>query len=245
MQTVIEVKHLYFKYEEKYVLEDINISVKEGEYIVLIGPNGGGKSTFARLLLGFLKPDRGEILIFGKKPKEVSHLMSYVPQNINFNLDIPLTVFDIVLQGRLSKSKFFYSKKDKEIALKALKKVKMDEFIDRKIGELSGGQRQRVLIARALASEPKIIILDEPTASLDLNGQKEIYKILEDIPITKIVISHDINILFEKIDRIFYINKKLYIHDKVDTSIERDKEHFCEVELFEYLNRFSKGAHNV
>jgi len=245
LQTIISVKNLYFKYEEKFVLEEISVDIKEGEYIVLIGPNGGGKSTFAKLLLGFLKPTKGEISVFGRKPKEVRYLMSYVPQNVNFNLDIPLTVTDVVLQGRLSVNRFFYSKNDRKIALKSLEKVKMKEFKDKKIGELSGGQRQRVLIARALASEPKILILDEPTASLDLPGQKEIYEILREIPITKIVISHDINILFEKIDRIFYINKKLYVHDGVDTWVKRDKEHFCEVELFEYLNRYSKDAKSV
>ncbi len=240
MQTIISVKNLYFKYEEKFVLEEISVDIKEGEYIVLIGPNGGGKSTFAKLLLGFLKPSKGDILVLGKKPKDVGFMIGYVPQNINFNLDVPLTVMDVVLQGRLLKNKFFYNEEDKKRALDVLKKVRMEDFRDKKIGELSGGQRQRVLIARALASEPKILILDEPTASLDIKGQKEIYEILQDIPATRIVISHDINIFFEKIDRILYINKKLFVHNKIDTNIEKDQGHFCEVELFEYFSKFAK-----
>ena len=245
METAISIKNLYYKYYKKYVLENISLDIKKNEYVALIGPNGGGKTTLAKIILGFLKPTKGEVLILGKKPQLNRQIISYIPQNINFNIDIPLTAMDVVLQGRLSKNKLFYSKDDKKRALLNLTKVKMEEFKDKKIGELSGGQRQRVLIARALSCEPEILILDEPTASVDPKGQKEIYEILNKLHITKIVISHDINILFEQIDKVVYVNKNLFIHENIDTVIKNRNEHFCEVELLEYMKMFQRGMKNV
>jgi len=245
LETAISIKNLYYKYYKKYVLENINLDIKKNEYVALIGPNGGGKTTLAKIILGFLKPTKGEVLILGKKPQLNRQIISYIPQNINFNIDIPLTVMDVVLQGRLSKNKLFYSKDDKKRALLNLAKVKMEEFKDKKIGELSGGQRQRVLIARALSCEPEILVLDEPTASVDPKGQKEIYEILNKFCITKIVISHDINILFEQIDKVVYVNKSLFIHENIDTVVKGGDEHFCEVELLEYMKMFQKGMKNV
>ncbi len=245
MKTAISIRNLYYKYYKKYVLENISLDIKKNEYVALIGPNGGGKTTLAKIILGFLKPTKGEVLILGKKPQLNRQIISYIPQNINFNIDIPLTAMDVVLQGRLSKNKLFYSKDDKKRALLNLTKVKMEEFKDKKIGELSGGQRQRVLIARALSCEPEILILDEPTASVDPKGQKEIYEILNKLHITKIVISHDINILFEQIDKVVYVNKNLFIHENIDTVIKNRNEHFCEVELLEYMKMFQRGMKNV
>ncbi len=247
METVIRIENLYFKYDKRYVLENINIDIKKGEYIAFIGPNGGGKSTLAKLIAGLLKPTKGKVEIFGKPSFEVSNKIGYVPQNINFNLDLPLTVFDVVLQGRLCKNRLFFNKEDRDIAKEELERVAMADFKDRKIGELSGGQRQRVLIARALASRPEILILDEPTASVDPKGQKEIYKILEKLSMTRIIISHDLNIFFEKIDRVVYVNKKVYIHENIKPAIEKEEGHFCEVELFEYLKMFKakKGKSDV
>jgi len=245
LKTAISIRNLYYKYYKKYVLENISLDIKKNEYVALIGPNGGGKTTLAKIILGFLKPTKGEVLILGKKPQLNRQIISYIPQNINFNIDIPLTAMDVVLQGRLSKNKLFYSKDDKKRALLNLTKVKMEEFKDKKIGELSGGQRQRVLIARALSCEPEILILDEPTASVDPKGQKEIYEILNKLHITKIVISHDINILFEQIDKVVYVNKNLFIHENIDTVIKNRNEHFCEVELLEYMKMFQRGMKNV
>ncbi|WP_456471020.1 metal ABC transporter ATP-binding protein [Caminibacter sp.] len=230
----VEIKNLYFKYQNEWVLENINLEVEDGEFVAIVGPNGGGKTTLLRLMLGFLKPTEGEIKIYGKPPKEASSFMGYVPQYTNFSLDIPITVFDIVLQGRLERGKFFYSKKDKKKALEIMEKLKIKDFKDRKIKDLSGGQRQKVLIARALVSEPKIVLMDEPTSAIDPKGQKEILDLIESMQITRVVVSHDIKILLRNVDKIVYIHKKAVIHEGPKLNIPKDK-HFCEVELIEFL----------
>jgi zinc transport system ATP-binding protein len=238
--NAVEVKHLYFKYENEWVLEDINFTLKDKEFMAIIGPNGGGKSTLLKILLGFLKPTKGEVKIYGKPPKENRTLIGYVPQHTNFSLDIPITVFDIVLQGRLKKGKFFYSKEDKEKAKEILKQLKIEKFKNRKIKDLSGGQRQKVLIARALVSEPKIIMMDEPTSAIDPTGQKEILDLIESLDITRIVVSHDIKILLRNVDKIAYIHKKAIIHEGPKLNIPKDK-HFCEVELIDFLKENECG----
>ncbi|AZV47448.1 ABC transporter [Nautilia sp. PV-1] len=238
--NALDVKNLYFQYDKETVLENINFSLKDKEFMAIIGPNGGGKTTLLKLILGFLKPTKGEIFIYGKKPEKVKEIIGYVPQHTNFSLDIPITVFDIVLQGRLKKGKFFYNKKDKEKAMKTLQTLKIEHFADRKIKDLSGGQRQKVLIARALVSEPEIIIMDEPTSAIDPAGQQEILDLIESLDITRIVVSHDIKILLRKVDKIAFINKKAVIHEGPKLNIPKDK-HFCEVELIEFLKEESCG----
>ena len=232
--TAVEVKNLYFKYDKELVLENINFSLKDKEFMAIIGPNGGGKTTLLKLLLGFLKPTKGEIKIYGKNPKENSLLIGYVPQHTNFALDLPITVFDIVLQGRLKKGKFFYSKADKEKAKEVLNTLNIYNLKDKKIKNLSGGQRQKVLIARALVTEPKLLVMDEPTSAIDPKGQKEILDLIESFEVTRIVVSHDIKILLRKVDKIAYIHKKAIIHEGPKLKIPVDK-HFCEVELIDFL----------
>jgi zinc transport system ATP-binding protein len=232
--NAVEVKHLYFKYENEWVLEDINFTLKDKEFMAIIGPNGGGKTTLLKILLGFLKPSKGEVLIYSKPPKKAREIIGYVPQHTNFSLDIPITVFDIVLQGRLKKWKFFYSKEDKSKAEEIMDKLGILEFKNRKIKDLSGGQRQKVLIARALVSEPKIILMDEPTSAIDPTGQKEILDLIETLDMTRIVVSHDIKILLRNVDKIAYIHKKAVIHEGPKLNIPKDK-HFCEIELIDFL----------
>ncbi len=232
---VINVENVSFSYGSHEVLKDLNLKVYEGDYIAVIGPNGGGKTTFTKLLLGLLTPTSGEIKIFGKEVIEARQQIGYLPQYINFNMDMPVNVFDIVLQGRLTPKKLFYSHEDKQIAHTQLEKMRISHLKNRKIKELSGGQRQRVLLARALAKQPKILILDEPTASIDPEGQKDIYDLLKALPLTKIIVSHDIQVLFEGVTRVAHINKTLYLHEDIDTSIHRKDGHFCEMELLDYI----------
>jgi zinc transport system ATP-binding protein len=238
----ILIEKLSFSYTDHNILEDINFEIFQGDYVAIIGPNGGGKTTLLKLLLGFLKPTSGKIEIYGKSPIDARNLIGYLPQYINFNMDMPINVLDIVLQGRLKKSKLFYNSTDKDIALEKLELMNINHLKNRKIKELSGGQRQRVLLARALAKEPQILILDEPTASIDPEGQKEIYELLKGLPLTKIVVSHDINILFEGVKQVAHINKNIHIHDSVESDINLKDGHFCEMELLDYF-RNHKCSH--
>ena len=231
----IEVNHLSFTYHDNVILDDITLTLNEGDYLAIIGPNGGGKTTFVKLLLGLRDKSSGEINICDTTPQKARNKIGYLPQYINFNMDMPINVMDIVLQGRMRKDKLFYSNEDRAIALEQLEKMQVAHLKERKIKELSGGQRQRVLLARALAKEPTILILDEPTASIDLEGQKEIYALLKSLPQTKIVVSHDINILFEGVNKVAHINKRLHLHEGVSDTIRKNDGHFCEMELLDIL----------
>ncbi len=235
MKKQIEVKNLSFSYHDNTILDAITLTINEGDYVAIIGPNGGGKTTFVKLLLGLREPTNGTIMIENKAPKQARHTIGYLPQYVNFNMDMPINVLDIVLQGRMQKEKLFYTKEDRKIALTQLEKMGVYHLKERKIKALSGGQRQRVLLARALAKEPTILILDEPTASIDLEGQKEIYALLKSLPLTKIVVSHDINILFEGVNKVVHINKKLHLHEGLSETIQKNDGHFCEMELLDIL----------
>ncbi|MFW9626695.1 MAG: metal ABC transporter ATP-binding protein [Sulfurospirillum sp.] len=239
MQNDIQINHLYFSYDGATVLEDINLSYNKNEFLAIIGPNGGGKSTLLKMMIGLLEPERGEVLLFGEKPLQVSHEIAYVPQDTIANKDFPIKVMDVVLMGRLSKSKAFatYSKEDREIALRMLERVGMKGFENQKINTLSGGQRQRVFIARALACEAKIMFLDEPTASIDTAGQIDMFKLLKSLNDTVgiVIISHDINVALNYATKVVHVNRTLFLHDVPKSQnfrvFENQNEHVCPVEL--------------
>ena len=235
---LINISNLYYKYHKTDVLENINLSIKDDDFLAIIGPNGGGKSTLLKLILGLLTPVTGKI---EKKLKNSS--IGYVPQNTNLNIDFPITALEIVLMGHIvSKKRIFgYSKEDIACAMESLKKVSMEKFANSKIGDLSGGQRQRVFIARALCSNPKIMLLDEPTASIDVKGQREIYELLKELNkfICIVVVSHDISVLLNYAKNVAHINKNLVYHslENIQKNLDTQTEHLCEVELLSALGK--------
>ena len=235
---LINISNLYYKYHKTDVLENINLSIKDDDFLAIIGPNGGGKSTLLKLILGLLTPVTGKI---EKKLKNSS--IGYVPQNTNLNIDFPITALEIVLMGHIvSKKRIFgYSKEDIACAMESLKKVSMEKFANSKIGDLSGGQRQRVFIARALCSNPKIMLLDEPTASIDVKGQREIYELLKELNkfICIVVVSHDISVLLNYAKNVAHINKNLVYHslENIQKNLNTQNEHLCEVELLSALGK--------
>lgn len=244
MQTttnIIEVKNLCFSYEKQKVLSDINFSIKEKDFLAIIGPNGGGKSTLLKLLLGINPLQKGNITIFGKEYITQNSQIGYVPQNTNINLNFPINVLEVVMMGQnsLKQRIFGYKKEEKEKALEALRKVNMADFTYKIISDLSGGQRQRVFIARALFSNPKILMLDEPTASIDKKWCEHIYNTLKELSknITIVVVSHDISVILKYATRAFYINKNLIDHDlsNIKRTFDETDSHICEVELLEKL----------
>ncbi len=241
--SVIHIEDLTFAYEKDVVLENINLDVEPLDFLAIIGPNGGGKSTLLKLMLGVKKPQKGSVEIYGKAPEKNLSLIGYVPQNTNVNTDFPIKVIEVVLMGHVTDKTplFGYGKEEISCAMGALSQVGMQEFAQSKIGSLSGGQRQRVMIARALCAHPKILILDEPTSSIDIKGQKEIYELLKLLnkTITVIVVSHDISVILEYANKAAHINKRLSFHDISDKRstfhTHGNEEHFCEIELLQML----------
>jgi len=237
-EVVLEVNNLSFAYENDTVLNNINLKVLHGDFLAIIGPNGGGKSTLLKLILGLLKSDSKKIKLFGKSIKENIQKIGYVPQNTNINTNFPIKVLDVVKMGHISKNKSLFSTDDEtQCALSSLKKVGMQEYANTKIGSLSGGQRQRVMIARALCANPELIILDEPTASIDVTGQKQIYNLLKELnkSITVIVVSHDISVILSYATKVAHVNKQLVYHDISNKKNINANGHFCEVEMLELL----------
>lgn len=235
---LINIKNLFFKYQKTEVLENVNLTIKDDDFLAIIGPNGGGKSTLLKLILGLLPLQSGTI----EKNIE-NNQVGYVPQNTNLNIDFPITALEVVLMGHISSKKrlFGYSKDEISCALESLTQVGMKDFANKKIGDLSGGQRQRVFIARALCSNPKIMLLDEPTASIDVQGQQEIYELLRELnkTICIVVVSHDLSILLNYAKNVAHINRSLVYHSlaEVQKNVTLADDHLCEVELLSALGK--------
>lgn len=246
MKPILQIENLSFTYEKQAVLKDINLSVNPKDFLAIIGPNGGGKSTLLKLILGINKIQSGTIKIDDKNSILSLNDVGYVPQNTNINTDFPIKVFEVVLMGNTKekKSLFGYSKDEVQKVSGSLSKVGMEKFKNSKIGSLSGGQRQRVMIARALFTNPKILLFDEPTSSIDAKGQKDIYKLLKDLSkdITVIVVSHDISIVLEYATKVAYINQTLVMHNLENSKkiFDTNDKHFCEVELLSLLQNTPK-----
>lgn len=211
--SVNKVTFGYTKCEPNIV--DATFEVATGEFIGIIGPNGGGKTTLLKLLMGFLSPWEGTISIFGKRPTKYPNGIAYVPQTLRFDRQFPLTVKDLVLEGRLSKLPWWgiFSKIDQEEALHALEQVGLLEYKDKPFGTLSGGQAQRALIARALASKQKILLLDEPTASVDAQAEEDIYALLQKIRKTHtiLMVTHDIRAIIAQVERILCVQTSVSV----------------------------------
>lgn len=214
MKNIIKIQKLNFCYKVKPILIDVNLNIEAGDFIGIIGPNGGGKTTLLKLIMGMLEPHRGKIKIFNENPKDMRDKIGYVPQKYNLDKYFPITNLELVLLGALTKSKFgFFTKKQKEKAKDLLEKVGLKEFIDKPFGKLSGGQAQRALIARALISDPDILILDEPTASIDPESEKSIFDILikSNKKRTILMVSHDLNTIIKEVKKVITVQKKVTI----------------------------------
>ena len=209
----VTIKNLSFAYNSFYILKNVNINIKEREIITIVGPNGGGKTTLLRLILGLLKPLTGTILINGHTPEKQRKKLGYVPQYTYFDRKFPITVFEVVLMSRI-KAFGFYTKKDREIAHNALKEVGLSDLRNEPFFNLSGGQAQRVLIARALSTETEIMLLDEPTANIDPILGKHLNSLLLKLNkrITILLVTHDVGFVTNITQRVFCVNKTVVEH---------------------------------
>jgi len=210
---VVRVADLSFRYPRRReeVLRDVGFSVGETEWVGFLGPNGGGKTTLLRLLLGQLTPRTGSIEILGGPPTKTRRKVGYVPQHASIDSSVPASVEDVVLLGRLTKSSWGprYPQRDRELALAALEETHTADLAGHAWRTLSGGQRQRVLIARALASRADLLLLDEPTTGIDIHREKELLRLLERLndrlPI--IMVSHDIALVSHHMDRALWVDR--------------------------------------
>jgi zinc transport system ATP-binding protein len=228
METAIEVKGVRFSYGESPVLTDVNFSVAAGDFLAIIGPNGGGKTTLMKLILGLLKPDAGEIRVFGEKMPSKRISVGYVPQNTNHNVDFPITVRECVGTGLTGR------RPDAAAIHKALSLIDMEQFAERRLKDLSGGERQRVLVARAIVSNPKILFLDEPSSNIDASGQENLYQLLYKLnsSMTIVVVSHDLTALSNRIKSVLCVNRSVHYHpDSKITGEMLGKMYGCEVDL--------------
>ncbi|MBZ5749765.1 metal ABC transporter ATP-binding protein [Metabacillus rhizolycopersici] len=221
IQPVIEINHVNFTYERQRVLEDIHLTVEKGSFLGLVGPNGSGKTTLLKCLLGLLKPQQGEIKLFGQQIEKFKnwHEIGFVSQKANsFNTGFPASVFEVVSSGLTSKIGLFkfMTAQDRRKVYDAIESVGLTKFAKRNIGELSGGQQQRAFIARAIVSNPKLLILDEPTVGVDAQTVQNFYEMLthlnKNLGITLILVSHDIGAITDKVSHVACINKNLYFH---------------------------------
>ncbi len=220
----IEIRGLSFSYDGARVISDADLTVAAGEFVTVVGPNGGGKTTLLKLVLGLLQPDQGTVSVFGRRPVESRPRMGYVPQYSRTDPSFPASVLDVVLMGRLGKGRQLggYSRADVAAAEAAMADVELSDEARRSFSKLSGGQRQRALIARALAVDPDLLLLDEPTANLDVAMENELYEILRRLKerMTVLLVSHDLAFVSGFTDTVACVNRTVALHTTSEVTSE-------------------------
>lgn len=236
LQAAITLRDVNFSYARAPILERVELQINEGEFLGIVGPNAGGKSTLLKLILGLLEPQSGHIRVLGKRPLEARQLLGYVPQYPSFPRDFPITVEQAVMLGRMGArsrrnwlgtlSPGGYDKVDRLLTCQALAEVEADDLANCELGSLSGGQLQRVLLARALVGEPRILLLDEPTANIDQRLESDIFDLLTRLNarMTILVVSHDIGFISSYVTRVACINRTLVCHhtEAIDGQVIKD-----------------------
>ena len=233
------------------VLENVSLEIPVGSFSSVIGPNGGGKSTLIKLILGLFKPQSGEILLFGREPEESRFRVGYAPQQARVDFHFPISVLDVVLVGRFGvpssgSARFQFDKKNRDAALAALERMGIAQLSRKSFGDLSGGQRQRALIARALCGEPDLLVLDEPTNNMDPSSAERFYDLLEELNRTKsiLIASHDLGVVSGLVDSVICVNREVRVHptSELDGALIRDLYH-SDVRLVRHDHRCSESGH--
>jgi zinc transport system ATP-binding protein len=209
----LSIKHLYFHYDALATLEDVNVEIEEGEFVGIFGPNGGGKTTLLKLILGLLPLKKGNIQLFDLPPEQARHFIGYVPQSNQIDRDFPIHVLEVVMMGALRELNWLgrYPPSVKEQALIALERVGLSHKRQASFGTLSGGEIQRALIARAIVNKPRMLILDEPTANIDPAGEQSIHELLMELntSMTILMVTHDLQTILDKVGRLLCVQRKV------------------------------------
>lgn len=232
----VNIEDLSVKIDGRRVLEGVNLRIREGEFLGVIGPNGGGKTTLLRAILGLVKPERGRIEVLGESPVAARKQVGYLPQKSLFDPKFPITALEVVMMGRYGARGLFrrYTSLDADASGEALSLVGMEDYADREIGSLSGGEQQRVFVARAIVSSPRLLLLDEPASGIDSAKQIEFYELLGELNkrLTIIMVSHDISAVSAHVKKIACVSRKLYYHDSKELLAEDIEEAYhCPVEM--------------
>lgn len=212
-KKVLSIDHLFFNYDGMLTLEDVNLEIFQGEFVGIFGPNGGGKTTLLKLIMGLLYPKQGKVRLFDSPPEEMRDLIGYVPQAMRFDRDFPISVLEVVLMGLLRKLSWrgTYPPDAKQKALHALDRLGLSHKAKSSFGTLSGGEAQRVLIARAIVDNPSLLLLDEPTANVDMQAEQNIYAELSELnkTMTILMVTHDLQTIVDKVGRLLCVQRKV------------------------------------
>ena len=223
-KEIISVNNLWFAYNQATVLEDINLHVDKLDFVCIVGPNGGGKTTLLKLLVGLLQPMQGSVQIAGHSPLDIRSRVGYMPQHAYLDPHFPVSVLDVVLMGRLGEGRIIgpYRKADREAAMEVLNQVGLAEVCRKPFSALSGGQQQRVLLARALVCDPKLLLLDEPTANLDLMVEGELLELLRALNerVTVVLVSHNLGFVSKLVKKIVCVNRTAHVHEGSNLTAE-------------------------
>lgn len=259
---MIRLQNVSYSYDaaRQPALSDVDLTIPRGEFTSIVGPNGGGKSTLIRLILGLIEPTTGSVELFGGAPKKTRLRVGYAPQYVRVDARFPISVFDVVLAGRFganetsgrSFAKFFqtlffrFTKTDREKALAALEKMGVADLRSRSFGELSGGQRQRVLLARALCSEPELLVLDEPTNNVDPSSAERFYDLLAELnrDASILMASHDLGVVSKRVDSVVCVNRTVRVHPTSEFNGELVRELYqSDVRLVRHDHRCCESGH--
>lgn len=237
-QPILEVQNLSLTLQNKVVLEEVDFAVRPHDYLALIGPNGGGKTTLLKVVLGLLKPDRGRVLLKGREDADKGRFIGYLPQHSGIRDSFPLTVYDTVLMGLVERGQtgWWFSSRERKKVEEALEQVDMLDFKREPLQSLSGGERQRVFIARALVSDPELLLLDEPSSNIDPQARFCFYQFLSELKnrVTIIMVTHDLSLRATGVNKIACLNRWLILNTQPELSREmmelmygRHEDHQC------------------
>jgi zinc transport system ATP-binding protein len=244
VENVIEINGLTVSFGGVPVLENVNLTVERGDFLAVLGPNGGGKSTLLKVMLGLLKPDSGTVRVLGAPVGEAGGRIGYLPQHTHVSGCFPISALDAVRMGMVSPglgriAGFGGGRGERERARRALERVEMLDHAQRALADLSGGQKQRVFIARAVVGDPELLLLDEPTASVDTRSRNSLFRLLAELnrEMTVVMVSHDISSLASGVKSVACVNRTLHFHKAPELTGEMfkmgygDDEPCCPVEL--------------